>query len=477
MLEERRFNRVGLCAAGFASLLLFVSSMAARAEMGPAPAQRQPATSSADAGRSPGRFLGVQQAIETAVKNHPALQLAEANRKAAEARTGQARSLYYPQIYADFVAAGGVGGINPRFVSPAGSMLRQNLGQYAGGVIANQRIYDFGYTKAVVESADFAANAQAQDVEAQQSLVLYSVQRAYYNSLKSRELVQIAEDTIKQRGVIKSQVETLYRQQLKSKLDLNLVQVELTNAESALVRARNNLQASFAELNRAMGVPGEGEYILEDVTVSAVPPAGLPSLISHSLTHPELKRAQEQARSAEAKVKAARKQYLPTISAIGSAGDYELFDRSRPDNTGGWWAASATVSVPIFTGGLIDGQVREAMAQFTAAQAQASAIEQALTQQVTNAYLDSVTFIQQIRLAEEQVQTAKEALQLSQQRYKLGLGSIVEVTQSEVALTAAETRLAEAQFDYKIADLTLAYASGTMSLPSASAATLPAGPN
>jgi outer membrane protein len=62
-------------------------------------------------------------------------------------------------------------------------------------------------------------------------------------------------------------------------------------------------------------------------------------------------------------------------------------------------------------------------------------------------------------LGEEQVKTSQEALQLAKQRYKLGLGTIVEVTQSEVALTAAETRLAEAQYDYKIAEVTLAYAS------------------
>jgi outer membrane protein TolC len=50
-------------------------------------------------------------------------------------------------------------------------------------------------------------------------------------------------------------------------------------------------------------------------------------------------------------------------------------------------------------------------------------------------------------------------LQLSKQRYKLGLGTVVEVTQSEVALTAAQTRLAETQYDYKIAEVTLAYTS------------------
>jgi outer membrane protein len=37
---------------------------------------------------------------------------------------------------------------------------------------------------------------------------------------------------------------------------------------------------------------------------------------------------------------------------------------------------------------------------------------------------------------------------------------VVEVTQSEVALTGAQTRLADAQYDYKIAEVTLAYAAG-----------------
>ncbi len=99
-------------------------------------------------------------------------------------------------------------------------------------------------------------------------------------------------------------------------------------------------------------------------------------------------------------------------------------------------------------------------AQEAAAQAQSSNIEQALTQQVTNAYLDTTTFAQQIKLGEELVKTAEEALQLAKQRYKLGLGTVVEVTQSEVGLTAAQTKLAEAQYDYKIAEVTLAYAAG-----------------
>jgi outer membrane protein len=408
-----------------------------------------------------GSFLGLQQAVDVGLRNHPIVQEAGANMKASEARTEQARSLYYPQVYANFDGSAGSSRINPRFVTPAGGLLQPNLSAYTGGVLASQRIYDFGFTQNLVESNQFQQRASEQDITARRALVTLSVQRAYLNSLKRRKLVQIAEETVRERGLITSQIETLYRQQLKSKLDFDLARVELVNAQSLLVKTRNDLKASFADLNRAMGIVGADDYVLEDISVEVRPSRALPDLISDSLSHPELQRAKEQTASAEAKARAMKRQYLPTVSAIASAGSYDTFDASRTEvPTGGWWAAGALVSMPLFTGFLIENQVREANAQQVAAQALSMNIEQALSQQVTNAYLDTLTFAQHIKLAEEQVKTAQEALQLAKQRYKLGLGTVVEVTQSEVALTSAQTRLAEAQYDYKIAQVMLAYAAG-----------------
>jgi outer membrane protein len=457
MMNTPRTHLISLVTAAFILLSAGLLDPVA-AQMG------KPSVKPLNQGDITSSFLGLKQAIEIALEKHPVLQAAGANLRAATARTEQARSLYYPQVYANFDSIAGIGGINPRFVAPAGAMLRQNLSQYTGGVIANQRLYDFGFTRELVESSDKAARAQEQDVNAQRALVVLNVQRAYLNSLKQRRLVQIAEDTVRERGVIRSQIDTLYRQQLKSKLDLDLVQVELTNAESQLVKARNGLKASFADLNRAIGVVGLPDYVLEDMSVEVRPQRSLDDLIADSLSHPELERAKELARSAEARVRATKKQYLPTVSAIASAGDYETFDTSRNQRTGGWWTAAGLVSMPLFTGFLIENQIREATSQQAAAEAGSFNIEQALTQQVTNAYLDTVTFAQQIKLAEEQVKTAQEALQLAKQRYRLGLGSVVEVTQSEVAVTAAQTRLAEAQYDYKIAEATLAYAAGGRAL-------------
>lgn len=456
-LSIARMTRISPVLARFilcASLVLL-----ALGSIDPQPGLSQPAQSSAQS-LSQGSFLALQQAVDVGLKNHPLVQEAGANLKASEARTEQAKSLYYPQVYANADAAGGAARINPRFVTPAGGLLQGNLGQYTVGVLASQRVYDFGFTQNLVQSSELSQRASEQDITARRAWVILGIQRAYLTSLKRRKIVQIAEETVRERGLIAGQIETLYRQQLKSKLDFDLARVELVNAQSLLVKSRNDVKSSFADLNRTMGIAGADDYVLEDISVDVRPQRALESLITDSLTHPELKRAKEQTASAEAKLRAMQRQYLPTISAIASGGEYDTFDPNRNVTTGGWWAAGALVSMPIFTGFLIENQVREASAQQFAAQALSINIEQALTQQVTNAYLDTVTFAQHITLSEEQVRTAQEALQLAKQRYKLGLGSVIEVTQSEVALTSAQTRLAEAQYDYKIAEVTLAYAAG-----------------
>lgn len=418
----------------------------------------QPAGSADSAAK--GRFLGLQTAIETSLQNHPLVQEANAGLTASTARTDQTKSLYYPQVFANADGAAGSGRLNPRFLI-GGGLLQPNLSAYTAGVMASQRIYDFGFTKNLVESSQYGERAQEQDVNARRALIIVNTQRSYLNSLKRLRLVHIAEETVRERGIIAGQIDTLYRQQLKSKLDLDLVRVELVNAESLLVRSRNDLKSSYADLNRAMGIVGSDDYTLEDIAIDVKIPRALGELISDSLAHPELKRAKEQTSAAEAKKRAMKSQYLPTVSAIASGGYYDTFDPNRNVATGGWWTAGGMVSMPIFTGGLIENQVKEASAQQAAALAQSTNIEQALTQQVTNAYLDTVTFTQQIKLAEELVKTAQEALSLAKQRYKLGLGTIVEVTQSEVGLTTAQTKLAEAQYDYKIAEVTLAYAAGS----------------
>jgi outer membrane protein len=404
--------------------------------------------------------LTLQEAIRTALEKHPALQSSEFAVQGAEARFNQAKASYYPQVGGAAIQSNGALRSNA-FLRPSGSLISPNQSDMTIGVAASQTVYDFGQTESRVDAQRSDKTRVEKDAVTRRAEVVLGVERAYFSVLKRKRLVEIAEQTVRERDVLKRQVEVLYRNQLKSKLDFGLVNVQSTDAEFLVIRARNDLESAFAELNNAMGVEGSAAYALEDIPATVEPPRPLGTLEAEALDRrPELLALKERMRTADHRIKAAGNLNFPTLQVVGSAGDTEHISNRPNLQEGGWWGVGAAVSVPLFTGFLIQNQVAEATAQQREAQAVYQAVAQNVRLQVKDSFLDLVTLIQQIKVAEQQVLIAREALSLASQRYKLGLSSIVEVTQSEVAITAAETRLAETQYNTKIAEARLRYAVG-----------------
>ncbi|TAL11094.1 MAG: TolC family protein [Nitrospirae bacterium] len=404
--------------------------------------------------------LTLQEAIQTALRIHPALQSSEFAVQGAEARAKQAESPYYPQIGGTAIQTNGSVRTNALF-SPSGSLIEPNRSDFSVGVSARQTVYDFGQTSSKVDAQRSDRARFEKDAVTRRMEIVLGVERAYFSVLKRKRLVEIAEQTVRERGVLKLQIEVLYRNQLKSKLDLGLIQVQLSDAEYLVIRARNDLIVAFADLNNAMGVEGSAMYSLEDLPVAVEPPRAIDALVGEAMDRrPELLSLKERMRTAEHRVKAAGNTNFPTIQVVGSAGDTEHISNRPNLQEGGWWAVGGVVSVPLFTGFLIQNQVAEATAQQRETEAIYRTVAQNVQLQVKDSYLDVVTLLPQIKVAEQQVLIAREALSLASQRYKLGLSSIVEVTQSEVAVTSAETRLAETQYNAKIAEARLRYAVG-----------------
>src|SRR6059036_5919 len=415
----------------------------------------QPAATSGEPPR-----LTLQRAIQTALDKHPALQSATFAVQGAEARAKQAESPYYPQVGGTAVQTNGSLRANALF-RPSGTLIERNQSDISVGVVASQTVYDFGQTASRVDVQRSDRARFEKEALTRRAEVVLGVERAYFNVLKRKRLVEIAEHTVRERDVLKQQVETLYRNQLKSKLDLGLVQVQLSDAEFLVIRARNDLAAAFADLNNAMGIEGSAAYSLEEIPVTVESPQALADLLAEAMDRrPELLALKERIRTAEHRIRAAYTTNFPTFQVVGGAGDTEHISNRPNLQEGGWWGVGGVVSVPLFTGFLIQNQVAEATAHQLETQAIYLAAAQNVQLEVKDSFFDLVTLIQQIKVAEQQVSIAREALSLASQRYKLGLSSIVEVTQSEVAVTAAETRLAETQYNAKISEARLRYAIG-----------------
>jgi outer membrane protein len=143
------------------------------------------------------------------------------------------------------------------------------------------------------------------------------------------------------------------------------------------------------------------------------------------------------------------------VSGLWSAGWVPFGDSSRIPNT--YNAAGFSINIPIFNGRLY--QAREAEAEF-----KARAVEQTLkdaenrvTRDVRIAWLSLNTAHERIGLSDQLLSKAREALDLAQERYNMGLSSIVELSQAQLNVTVAEIESANAKYEYQFQRAVLKY--------------------
>src|SRR5262249_19334221 len=251
------------------------------------------------------------------------------------------------------------------------------------------------------------------------------------------------------------QAESFYTAEIKSKVDLTLAEVGASNANLELVRARDLVRTAFAELNHAMGVDGEPAYTLEEPKVDTESPPALESLLAASQQQrPELRAFDAQIKADEEIVARSRSDRWPKLMALFSSGWVRFSDYSP----GKLLLGAFGVDLPIFMGGKIEAEIAEAEANLAEAQAARETVSQDIRFQVQRAHDELLSAIESVRANEQLIMQAREALRLAQVRYRVQIGSFVELTSAEAAASNAEAQYAQALYRYKVAEATLNYA-------------------
>lgn len=454
----------------FALVLTSILGVAGHSWSAAPPQEVGTPTSKDTPGRVPqtkGAYLGYENAIRIGLEQHPTLRRAKETAMAADAVTEQAISKLYPELNAYAIQTGGT--IRPLSAfNIAGAQNKPTSYVESAGFRADQLIYDFGQTAHRILAERAGQEAAEKDIFTHKALVILRVQQAYIHCLRQKRLIEIAEETVRERGVLRDQIALLHKRELKSKLDFDLISVELKNAEVQLVQAKNELRAAFARLNNAMGVRGPEDYTLEDIPASAILSDTLETLIQRALEErPELLSTTNRIRQADEKLSSAQALNLPTISTLGMYGVIHFSDAptnqyggAHPGQTNLWWGAGATISVPLFTGFLIENRTAEARQQKYKAEQKKIDLSNRIALEVTDAYVTLQTAQQQIKVEEKEVESARSALTLAKERYRLGLASIVDVTMATTALLLAEVRLSEAQYAVQATTAAVSYATG-----------------
>ena len=401
--------------------------------------------------------LTLKDAEALALRNHPLLQAANFNAEAASQVTREAKSAYYPNAAGSLTGAGAM----PNSRIAAGYLNNPLiLNRESNGLEIRQLITDFGRTSNLVTSARLGAKAASASAQQTAQDVLLAVNRAYFGVLRAEAVLKVAEETVKARQILADQVTTLEKNKLKSMLDVSFAEVNLSQAWLLLVQAQNDQKAADAELANALGLANPQPFDLAEEPMPPTPPADPIDLIAQALQNrPDLSSARFSHDAALRYARAERDLWMPTISAAGAAGLTPAYEAPLTDR---YAAAGVNVNIPIFNGFLFSARHQEATLRARAADQNMRDLADRISRDVRTAWLDAGTAYQRLDVTAQLLQQASMALDLAQGRYKLGLSSIVELSQAQLNLTQAQIQQTSAKYDYQIQYAALIYQMGQL---------------
>ncbi|MEO8028305.1 MAG: TolC family protein, partial [Bryobacteraceae bacterium] len=292
------------------------------------------------------------------------------------------------------------------------------------------------------------------------AVVLVQVRRAFFLGLRARSVLRVAEKTVQTRQVVADQIGALAKSNLKSGLDVSFANVNLAEAKLLLSQAQNEVKGADAELSAAMGYPLPQEFDLVETAMPAPPLAEPAPMISIALKErADVQSARSELSAAQRFTSAEGALSRPTVSIGAAAGVAPVHGDSIKDH---YSIAGITMSIPIFNGHLYSARREEADFRARAVAERVRSLEMQVARDVQVAWLNTTNSFKRVKLTDELVKQASLALELSQARYDLGLSSIVELTQAQLAKTAADIQRATAIYEFQIQTSVLAYQQGLL---------------
>jgi outer membrane protein len=409
-----------------------------------------------------GRVLSLAQALKIAASRQPSLRRARAQTAAARARAEQAEAPLWPQVTgsasyqrttrnssgSDPSGFASVPGAIPGVTANRGGSDFDTFNRFNFGLNATQLVYDFGRTSGRSEAADESFEAQRASEVLSQQQVTQAVRAAFFSARAAKTMLAVAAETLANVERHVAQIDAFVRAGARAEIDLLELRTDRANARVELISAENTYATAKAQLNQAIGEDGGGDY---DVADDGMPPIdgeddGLEALYARAQrARPELRVLARQLRAQQLTIDATRGGYWPSLS-VGTG----LSETGSELDDMAWnWNAGATLTWPLYQGGLTVAQVDEARAQLNSLHADVDAQRQRIRLEVEQARLDVRAAKATLGASDEAVVSARERLRLAEGRYTAGAGSALELSDAQLAFANAQAQRVRA--DYTLA--------------------------
>jgi outer membrane protein len=411
--------------------------------------------------------LTLDEAVKLARGRHPSVMQQRAQLEAARARLSQARALFLPSL------TGGVA-YQPQTANPALTpqflrlgLPRPNLpaaydpfNYWTASLGLYWTAWDWGRSIYGARAAAAATESQALNVDSSILQVTLDVKLAYYNALAADAAVKVAEEAVATQKRHEDQARAFFEVGSRTKIDLASAASDVAAAELTLARAHGALESAQAALAAALGDERWRAWTLVTPSEYAdTAPTSLESAMDEALkSRPEPRALLMLAEGYRSSARSARGAFLPALTlALGPSWAGTDFTGLATN-----FSATLALSFPLLGMNpmLVYGQMREADANRALAEAQAASARNNIRLETAQAHALLVAAREAIAAAQKLYAAARERQQLAEGRYQAGVGSIIELSDAELAFVNAQFQQVQAALDLASARARLDHALG-----------------
>ncbi|MCW1381626.1 efflux transporter outer membrane subunit [Novosphingobium sp. KCTC 2891] len=382
--------------------------------------------------------------VEEAIAGSPTLAAAEARARRAEGYAKSAGAALLPSLSASGQAAESKQSYNngiPALFVPHGW---NDTGR--ASLDLSYEIDFFGRNRAALRAATAERTAAAIEARAARLALATSVAATYADLGRYTAEREVRVSALK----LREETAALVRRRVANGLD---TKAEQRQAEAAVPVARADLAAADEAItltrNALAALLGAGPDRGATITppTSLVPPAALPSRLSLDLVgrRADIAAARARAEAAGARIDVARAAFYPNVNLLAFVGVQSLGIGNLTASGSDIGQAGAAISLPIFEGGRLSGNYRQARADYDEAVAQYDATLVRAVREAADAAASQRSVTQQLAAAREAVAASEEAYGVARRRYEGGLSPYLAVLSAEDALLASRRLLAGLQ--------------------------------
>ncbi len=414
--------------------------------------------------------ITLPEAIKTALDNNWDVRLSDKDVKKAQEQINEAYSNAYPSISFSgsynrylkspvmFIPAN-TPNFNPTNQTMTLDLTPKNI--FDASVTLSQVLYSQKVNTAIKIADEYASYSQTAAKNARNETIL-SVKRAFYGVLLAQAMLDVSKKNFESADATYKNVQSQYKQGVASEYDALRSEVQRANAQPLLIQTENAVRLakdylkSVMSIDIATDIDVQGAFIFEDVPQTELEESS-DNALGNSLLLKQLTINQS---LLEKNLIIERSEYFPTLAAFGKY-DYQTQDNSFKFHDYNWapsFIVGLQLSYPIFDGFKRGARIEQAKIEIEKVGLMKKKAEDGIKIQVKQARMKMEEAKKRIDAQVKNLEQAEKTCNIAQTRYKSGIGTQLEIIDTQAALVYARTNHAQAVYDYLVAKAEWEYA-------------------